>query len=227
MNLVEHYDKLYKESIQKIRSDVYQVDNLIDASDDDRRGITLVIRPEPEVKNNIQTVLADLKAIEPEQYYYPDSDIHITLMSVISCYNGFDLSQIAIPDYVEVINKSLIHEKPVNIEFKGITASPSCIMVQGFMNNNMLNDIRDQLRINYKSSGLQQTIDERYSIKTAHATVVRFRKRFTRKDDFIKTLESYRNFDFGQFTVNNVELVFNDWYQRKENVKTLYKFNLE
>ena len=227
MNLVEHYDGLYKEAIQKIRTDDYQTDDLIDACDDDRRGITLVIRPQLQVRNNIQNFLADLKAIEPGQYYYPNSDIHITLMSVISCYNGFDLSQISIPEYVEIIKKSLIHGKPVSIEFKGITASPSCIMVQGFMSNDILNDIRDQLRINFRNSGLQQTIDQRYSIQTAHATVIRFRKQFRRKENFLKALEKYRNFDFGQFNVNNIELVHNDWYQRKDNLKRIYKFSLE
>jgi len=227
MNLIEHYDGLYNDAIQKIRTDDYQTDDLIDACDDDRRGITLVIRPQLQVRNNIQNFLADLKAIEPGQYYYPNSDIHITLMSVISCYNGFDLSQISIPEYVEVIRKSLIHGKPVSIEFKGITASPSCIMVQGFMSNDILNDIRDQLRINFRNSGLQQTIDQRYSIKTAHATVIRFRKQFRRKENFLKALENYRNFDFGQFSVNNIELVYNDWYQRKDNLKKIYKFSLE
>lgn len=227
MNLIEHYNKLYEDSIQKIKSDMYQVDNLVDASDDDRRGITLVIRPDMEIKNNIQSFLADLKDIEPEQYYYPNSDIHITLMSVISCYKGFGLSQISISDYVEVIKESLIKGKSVNIEFKGITASPSCIMVQGFMNNEILNDIRDQLRVNYKSSGLIQTIDQRYSIRTAHATVIRFRKEFSQKENFLNALESYRNHDFGQFSVKQIELVYNDWYQREENSIRLYRFNLE
>ena len=43
MNLVEHYDKLYKEAILEITSDKYQTDDLIDATGDNRRGITLVI----------------------------------------------------------------------------------------------------------------------------------------------------------------------------------------
>ena len=94
------------------------------------------------------------------------------------------------------------------------------------MRDDTLHDMRNQLRINFKNSGLQQTIDARYSIRTAHATVVRFRKRFTRKDDFIEVLENYRNFAFGQFTVDTVELVYNDWYQRSKNVKTLCRFKL-
>ena len=227
MNLVEHYDNLFKESIQKIKADNYQIDHLIDSTLDNRFGVTLIIRPDILVKNNIQTFLSDLKTIEPEQYYYPDSDIHVTVLSVISCYNGFDLAQISILDYIELIKKSIATQKSFGIEFRGITASPSCIMVQGFLNDDTLNNIRDTLRINFKDSGLQQTIDKRYAIQTAHSTVVRFRKRLTHKDEYLEVLDNYRDYHFGTSTIENIELVCNDWYQRKEFVKDLYRFNIK
>jgi 2'-5' RNA ligase len=226
MNLVEHYNKLYKDAILKIASKNYQIDPLIDASSDNRFGITLLIRPNNQVKSSIQKFLSDLKAIEPDQYYYRDSDIHVTVMSIISCYDGFDLSQITLADYVAIIEKSLTGCKRFDIEFQGITASPAGIMVQGFLKENTLNSIRDNLRTNFRSSDLQETIDKRYSIQTAHATVVRFRKELTRIKEFIQVLDHYRNFDFGTCTVDSLELVFNDWYQRKEHVKELYKFSL-
>lgn len=226
MNLVKHYDDLYKESIQKIKSDNYQTDHLIDSPSDHRFGITLIIRPNIHVKNNIQTFLNDLKAIEPDQYYYPESDIHVTVLSIISCYNGFDLAQISILDYVELIKKSITSQKSIEIEFRGITASPSCIMIQGFSNDDTLKDIRDNLRMNFKTAKLQQTIDKRYTIQTAHSTVVRFRKQLTKKEDYINVLDNYRDYDFGTSTINAIDLVYNDWYQRKEFEKNLYRFNI-
>jgi 2'-5' RNA ligase len=226
MNIAEHYDTLYKESIQKIRSDNYQTDHLIDSSSDHRLGITLIIRPGIHVKNKIQTFLTDLKAIEPDQYYYPNSDIHVTALSLIACYTGFDVAQISIFDYVELIKKSITSFKSFEIEFRGITASPSCVMVQGFLNDETLNDIRTNLRINFQNSNLQQTIDSRYSIQTAHSTVVRLRKRLTKKDDFIKVLDNYRDYNFGASTIDTLELVYNDWYHRKESVKELYRFTI-
>jgi len=227
MNLIEHYDNLYRASVQKILTDEYQSDDLINSLDDKRRGITLIIRPDLQVRNRIQQFIDDLKTIEPRQYYYPNSDIHITLMSVISCYNGFDLSQISIADYVEVIQKCITRKKRFQIEFRGITASSSCVMVQGFPGDDSLNDIRDGLRTAFKNSDLQQTIDKRYSIQTAHSTVVRFRRKFSRKEAFIKIVDRYREYDFGQFTVNNIELVYNDWYQRRAYVETLFKFDFK
>ena len=104
MNLMEYYDNLYKDAILKIRSDNCQTDNLIDSPSDNRFGITLIIRPNIQIRNRVQKFLSELKAVEPDQYYYPNSDIHVTIMSIISCYKGFDLEQITLTDYVDLIN---------------------------------------------------------------------------------------------------------------------------
>ncbi|MDP4186019.1 MAG: mutarotase [Bacteroidota bacterium] len=227
MNLVEHYNNLYTESILKIKSDNCQTDDLIDSSSDNRLGLTLLIRPDEQVKNQIQKFLSELKAIEPTQYYYPNSDIHITVLSIISCYNGFDIARISLEDYVKTIKKSLATRKSFEIEFKGITASPSCVMIQGFLNDDTLNKIRDDLRESFRNSKLEQTIDKRYSIQTAHSTVVRFRNELTRKDEYIQVLNDYRDYQFGTSVIDSLELVYNDWYQRREQVKELYRFELE
>lgn len=101
MNLKEHHNKLYQDSIQKTQLDSDQVDLLIDSDNDKRFGITLVLRSDNPVKVNIQRFLSARRAVESNQYFYPDSDLHVRVMSIISCYDGFNLSQIRFDDYVE------------------------------------------------------------------------------------------------------------------------------
>ena len=225
MNLAEHYHKLYTESIAKIAAGNYETDHLIDSDTDQRFGITLVIRPDVITNNNIQQFLSEAKAIEPDQYYYQNSDIHITLMSIISCYDGFDLKDIHIEDYIQLIQQVLARYKYFKIQFKGLTASPSCILIQGYLTDT-LNEIRDDLRAGFKNSGLQQSIDKRYAIQTAHATMIRFRSELENKNALVQLIEKYRDFDFGTFEVKEVELVYNDWYQREKYVKKLHQFSL-
>ncbi len=226
MNLNEHYQTLYNNSIEKIKNDDYTIDELIHSPNDNRFGITFLIRPPQEVKNEIQKFLNELRAVEPNQYYYPNPDIHITIMSIISCYNGFDLNGIDISKYVDIIKKSIAETSEIEIQFKGLTASPSCIMVQGFMANDALNDIRDNLRFHFKNSDLEQSLDKRYAIQTAHATIVRISNKLVNKTPFLNTVEAFKNCNFGTFKVDQLELVFNDWYQKEQHVKTLYRFNL-
>ncbi|MNS07796.1 hypothetical protein D3C72_392470 [compost metagenome] len=171
MDLTQHYNHLYNESVETIAANRYQIDPLIDSATDNRFGITLIIRPDAAIKNKIQGFLDDLRAIDSEQYYYPDSDIHITVLSIISCYDGFDLATISVSDYVAIIEKSLLGIKDITINFQGITASSSAIMLQGFTDSDSLNDLRNNLRTHFTNSPLEQSIDKRYSIQTAHVTV--------------------------------------------------------
>jgi len=225
MNLAEHYNKLYRDSIAKIANGNYEIDRLIDSETDNRFGITLVIRPDAATKHKIQAFLTETKATEPDQYYYQNADLHITLMSIISCYDGFDLKDINVQDYINVIKKVLARHKSFKIQFKGLTASPSCILIQGFLTDS-LNEIRDDLRTAFKNSDLQQSIDKRYAIQTAHATVIRFRSELIHINALLNLIKKYRDFDFGTFEVKEVELVYNDWYQRERFVKKLHQFYL-
>jgi 2'-5' RNA ligase len=225
-DLADHYNELYENSIKQIKLEGCETDSLINSSDDNRFGITLVIRPPLQIKNKIQSFINELKNIDINQYYYPNSDIHITIMSIISCYDGFQLDQISIQDYINLIKHNMQKIESFNIHFKGITASNSCVMIQGFMNGDSLKTFRNNLRTNFQNSKLEQTIDKRYSIQTAHSTGVRFKNVLTNKNEYLNILEKYRDFDFGEFEVDKFELVFNDWYQRKEYVKKLYQFYL-
>ena len=70
-------------------------------------------------------------------------------------------------------------------------------------------------------------MDARYTIQTAHSTVMRFREKMTDKEALLKTLEEYRNFDFGKFKVERIELMYNDWYQRNHLTQQLHSFELK
>ncbi|OXA80435.1 2'-5' RNA ligase superfamily protein [Flavobacterium aquidurense] len=226
MNLQEHYSQLYTKSSKAILEGNSKVDNQINDASDSRFGITLLIRPNDEVKAKIQLFLNELRAIDSKQYYYPNSDIHITVMSIISCYEGFTLAKIKTEEYIEIIQKSLLDVDKIKIELKGITASPSAIMIQGFPTDESMNNLRNTLRENFKKSTLQQSIDSRYAIATAHSTVVRFQEKLENPEKLIAVTEKFRDCNFGEFTVTKLELVYNDWYQRESKTISLADFYL-
>lgn len=227
MDLIEHYNQLYTKFSQAIKTGNYSLDCEINNPSDNRFGLTLLIRPDETVKDRIKLFLEKLKAIDPAQYYYPDSDIHITVMSIISCYSGFDYTTVPIPKYIEIIQKSIFDLGEIKIAFKGVTASASAIIIQGFPSGESLNNLRDKLRENFKKSTLEQSIDSRYTIAAAHSTVMRFQEKLQNPDQLIAVVEQYRDYDFGEFTVRNIEFVYNDWYQRENNTVLLRNFILK
>ncbi|WP_325448466.1 hypothetical protein [Gelidibacter sp.] len=94
------------------------------------------------------------------------------------------------------------------------------------MEDSSLNEIRDNLRRDFKDSTLEQSMDERYLIQTAHATVFRFSQQLTQKEKFLELLENYRNHNFGTFQVNELELSYNDWYHQERLVTNLHQFKM-
>ncbi|WP_417940331.1 2'-5' RNA ligase family protein [Flavobacterium sp. RS13.1] len=226
MNLSEHYNTLFKTSSELILSENYSIDSKIRDNSDQRFGITLLIRPNDEIKNNIQAFLKEIKKTEPEQYYYPNSDIHITVLAIISCAEDFTLNQFSMSEYVEIIEKSLVDINKIEIEYQGVTLSPSAIMIQGFPSDDSLNTFRNKLRENFKNSSLRQSMDSRYTITAAHSTVMRFQNKLQNPKKLVEIVEKFRNYNFGKFTVDKIELVFNDWYQRKKNTVNICDFFL-
>ncbi|MBA9076053.1 MULTISPECIES: 2'-5' RNA ligase family protein [Rufibacter] len=226
MNLLEHYTCLWEETEAQFTAGHFELDPLLDSPHDSRRGLTVLIRPGAEVKARLRQFLQELAQLEPAQYYYPASDIHITLLSIISCYPGFQLGQINLAPYSHLVQQALQGVSPFQVEFTGMTASPSCVMVQGFPLGEQLNQLRNNLRTAFQASGLQQSIDQRYAIQTAHSTVVRFRKPLQQPQQFLEKLREYRHQAFGSCVVREVELVYHDWYQRQENTQVLGRFSL-
>lgn len=220
------YGRLWEESYPQFQNGVFQLDSLILSPEDQRRGITLLARITNPVDQEISCFLNDANSLEPHQYYYPASDLHLTILSIITCVEGFHLSSIDPQEYAEVIRNYCSQYHSFKIAFRGLTASNSCIMVQGFPDDDQLNSLREDLREGFSASHFCHSIDSRYPIKTAHSTVIRFQNPVGDSNSFVKLLEKYRDHEFGVLEVNQLELVFNDWYQTKSNTILLDRFCL-
>ncbi len=226
MNLHAHYDEMRAAALRQLGRGEAELDALIDSPHDERRGITLLARPPARITEIIAAMLADFQRAEPNQYYYPAAEIHLTILSIISCYNKFTLDLINSEEYIGLVNNITRRASPFKIRYEGLTASPGGIIVQGFPEDDGLENLREQVRKAFRASGLQQSIDHRYSIQTAHSTVIRFRKPIANTALLLQNIEKYRERLFGSFEVDEVELVYNDWYQRTANTIVLEKYKL-
>ncbi|AKQ47191.1 hypothetical protein TH63_18585 [Rufibacter radiotolerans] len=226
MDLAAHYQSLWENAEQHFAAADFEVDDLIDSPHDTRRGITLLARPQEPVKENIQRFLQDMAQLEPDLYYYPPTDFHLTLLTIISCYPGFTLDQVQPQAYVDVVEQALRPIKKFKVVFMGVSASPACIMVQGFPIGDELGRLREKVRKLFQASVLQQSMDQRYILQTAHSSVIRLRKPPANPQAFLNKLREYRRQVFGSTEIRQVELVYHDWYQRRANTQTLATFDL-
>jgi len=226
LNLLEHYDAMRQAALPKLARGEADLDSLLDAAQDDRRGLTLLARPPAPILDSIAAMLADFRGVEPDQYYYPAADIHLTILSIIACYAGFELSAIDPALYRDALRTILAEVQPFWLTFSGLTASPGGLMVQGYPQGEGLSELRTAIRNFFQQSGLQQSIDQRYRLQTAHVTVVRFRRKLQHTAELLKKIEHYQQHFIGSFELNTVELVYNDWYQRAEHTTLIAQYAL-
>ncbi|TRZ43110.1 mutarotase [Robertkochia solimangrovi] len=215
---------MYANALKHFQGQGVQTDPLIDDPSDRRTGLTLLIRPPEAVCHKISGIIEDFRALLPDQYFYPESDMHITIMSIISCYPEFNTQDFQADPYIELTKECLEGIPPIKINLKGITASPAGLVIQGFPMDRHLNKLRDVLRQRFRASELEESIDRRYTIRTAHLTFMRFRKPLRETDTFIQLLNNHRNTSIGEFTVDNMQLTINDWYQKEAKTTLIHRF---
>lgn len=225
MNLATHYDAMRTAALSQLAHGEAELDPLLDSPFDTRRGLTLLTRPPAAITMAIAEVLAKFQAIDPAQYYYPATDIHLTILSIISCYSGFTLEAVDPTRYQAAVQAVLADCRPFTITYAGLTASPGGIMVQGFPQDAGLQNLRDATRKFFRSTDLAHSIDQRYVLQTAHSTVIRFRQPLADSAQLLATLGRYQQHFFGSFEVTTAELVFNDWYQRAANTQLLQRYS--
>lgn len=218
---------MWADAFPKIKKGALSLDNQMDNPLDNRRGITLLLRPSPTVISKMEDLLVKTKKIAPNQYYYPTTDLHLTVLSIFSCSPNFSLAQIDLGAYKTVIDQALTSFETFQIKFSGITLSSSGVVAKGYDTQGTLNEIRAALRTAFKATNLAHTIDKRYVLKAAHSTLVRFKAPLKNKDLFADFLLRHQSTEFGTTNINAIDLVFNDWYMKTGNVKILKKYPLQ
>lgn len=222
------YDEMWERFEKSIVSNQYEIDKNINSSRDLRRGITALSYLNENSLKTTEKICAfteEIKEIEPSLYVQPVNEIHLTILSIISCVDGFTLSSIDENRYMEVFQESMRTAEPITIQFKGISASPSCIVIQGYSDKDRLNELRDSLRNNFRDAGLHYTFDTRYKLTTAHSTVVRFSNEINNCPQLLKFCQENRERDFGRVELSSFDLVYNDWYQSLGNTIRLSKYS--
>jgi 2'-5' RNA ligase len=235
---------------QALYNEGVSVDHNIHNNADTRRGVTALAyieKNDAQVAKRISEFLIGLKQVIPNQYFYPIDELHLTMLSIISCVDDFTLDDIHAPHYAALFQEALSGLPEFNITFRGVTATPDCAVIQGVVDhgksgeneeNDTLALLRQRLRNAFKLSTLRSSIDARYTLKTAHCTAVRFcsplntssntnaNTQASESELVLNYLERYRNHHFGTITVKHIDLVFNDWYQRLNNTKRLAQASL-
>jgi len=225
--LQTRYNELWSQAIDKIRTGKIEIDSVLAARQaDPRRGFTVIAQPSPSVNQAVQAFLDNLRSLEPDQHFYTPPELHITVLSLFTATVDRARFFARTTQYLAAVEAVARRTPPVEIEFAGVTASPGAIMIQGFLEDESLNDTRDALRASLRAQGLTEGIDARYRLETAHMTVARFRAPLRDSHRFSAALEQARRLTFGRSLADRFLLVKNDWYMTSGVLETVENYPL-
>lgn len=226
-SLYPHYNALWDEHWPSFRRGAVATDPLLARkASDGRRGLTVIARPDPAVAASIEDMLRTLAALEPQQYYYPQSDFHITVLSLFTATEDYAPRLQHLGEYRDAAAAVLAATPAFTIDTVGITLAAGAVLAQSFPHGSALDTLREGLRAELRSRGLGAGLDERYRLVTAHSTIIRFAAPLSAPEHFTQALAEFRNAPFGSTRVAALELVFNDWYMSRDTLQTIETFQL-
>lgn len=185
---------------------------LAHAAADDRMGLSLVFRPAAPVAARIAAHTALLRQSEPTLYRYPAQDLHVTVLDVLKGEPGRALPA-DVERYIACIKACCRRARPFAVEFDGMTASSSVLMVKGFYADGLA-QVRAAVRRELTRCGLAP--EERCQTVSAHISAARVTDRLRAPQALLDFLA--RPAYFGEMNVETLELVFHDWYDSQKTV---------
>jgi 2'-5' RNA ligase len=211
-DLHAYYDAMWTRAHGAIAAGDIERDERVLAGPDPRRGLTLVARPGAVLRARFDALLERLAQAEPGQYRHPPADMHLTVLSLFTVTEepGAQLAQL--DAYRAAVHAALKGMEAFEIEFAGITLSRGAVMACGYPRGPALETLRERLRIQLRARGLDASLDQRYRLVTAHATLLRFAAPLRQPARFAALLEELRHAPLGSMQVDALELVVNDWY---------------
>jgi 2'-5' RNA ligase len=227
LDLAAHYDTLWTEASPTVESGGAILDPwLVRPGDDARRGVTLLARPSEAVSRLLTAFVERLRAMEPEQYYQPASDLHHTVLSLFTATADHAAYLAHLPEYQDAVAEVAAATPPFAISIRGVTLTPAAVLAQGFPCDGTLASLRDRLRQALALRGLGDALDRRYRLVTAHMTLIRFAAPLRDGPRFVGALSPGRATDFGVTRVDGLELVFGDWYHTAARERTIKRYGL-
>jgi len=184
------YDDIWRASRPHyLRRDVVVEDIPIEGSA--RWGISAVLRP--------STV----------HVFYGPEDLHVTVRSIEGYREAVSRGDHRVSLYERVLRRALEHLGPVTVEFAGLTASRSSVLLQGWPVAS-LQDFRNRLYDMLSEVGAIVSGPElsRSSIrKTCHATLALIGGPLEAPERFVEFIDAHRATYYGRITFRQLELV--------------------
>jgi 2'-5' RNA ligase len=221
------YEQLWNEAVAAFEHGEPRIDpHLPDKTQDRRRGVSLAFWLPASVRARIKLYLDPLAAEFPGQYFYQPEEMHVTVLTLISTTECWRQEIRDVPAFRGLLREILSRHHSFKLAFRGVTAAPNAVLIQGFPLDDGLGKIREAIRRGFAQRGFADRLDRRYPNRAAHVTAMRFCKSDADWKRLAARLKENRRTHFGQMEVDALRLVWGDWYASAGTGRVLEEYRL-
>lgn len=216
------YADIEKRGKEAIQSGKELIDNnLNQMALDQRRALTLLISVQGPIIQNFQMLKREMQKVEPQQYYYPDADMHVTAIELICATTQLPRDREVLRQGIEIVETACKRIDPFDITFRGVIASNGAMMARGYYQAGLL-----ELRQNVRKAAQQCGFDlhERYQSISAHTVFGRFISPIKNREALLSRIQEFHDFEIGAIQVHELDLVIHDCYHHEK--EDIQKFTL-
>jgi 2'-5' RNA ligase len=144
----------------------------LDSSGTDMRcGVNIVCRPTIDVVEYIVSIQEYLRSLEPDQYYYPPSDLHLTLVEICHSRTPEDVFRIASAVGSE-IRRIAAMTIPPKVDSPMLVFDAHAAALNFLPIDDALQNARQSIVHELGNIGI--SIDSRHEARSAHVTLMRY-----------------------------------------------------
>ena len=186
---------------------------------DQRSGINIIARPSVAIRDRIISIQNGLRVIEPDQYYYPSFDLHLTLLEICSGTESNQANRIfekighLIPGIFQALTSPRIEHPSLRFD------NQAGVIV--FQQVGALNEVRQDLSKRLVNYGID--VAPRYATSSAHITFMRYLKQLSGNSAQLETAAQI----LGAWQLDELWLTCGaNWYGMKSRIKEIGPFKI-
>jgi 2'-5' RNA ligase len=138
---------------------------------DMRCGVNIICRPTIEIVEYIVSTQEYLRVLEPDQYYYPPSDLHLTLVEICHSRTPEEVAPIARVVGPE-LNRIAAMTSPSKVDSPMLVFDSHAVALNFLPADDALQNARQAILEGLANLGI--STDARYETRSAHVTLMRY-----------------------------------------------------
>lgn len=178
---------------------------LKDYTNDPQLCLTTVVFVDPAIYRHIyEKLIEPLKAIKPSFYYYPHASLHITVQNIRVIHDPPRFTQPDIQKAFSVCRAIIPTYQSLSLRLYGAIQFATSAVI-GVLHENTFDDLVLTLRKAFAAAGVPD--DKNYFNATILSSTTFCRFAHEPSQEFIRSLEAFREYDFGSMKAMKIYLV--------------------